>query len=91
GFDFPRYIARLDRRPMAKRLANRKPVVCGQYFGGSKPVQGIQERSFYLDSDFMIGKRWKWADEIDGARLNHTGWYSDEFGASEKIRGIVIA
>ena len=34
--------------------------------------------------------RWEWADKVSGAHIGHTGWYSDEHGDSETIRGLVF-
>jgi len=93
GFEFPQEIPILPRAPLAKRLAEYKLThgkrVCGPYFR-TEPSPNPSGMSFYLDSDFQPGLRWEWADEIDGARIQHRGWYSDEYGDAEKIRGLVF-
>jgi len=90
GFTWPRYVARLPAGPLADRLARRRPVVCGQYYHAPAPVTAETGHfSGYLGSDFW-GYRWQWADEIAGANIDHRGWFSDEYGDSDKIRGIVI-
>lgn len=48
-----------------------------------------QERSFYLESDFMPGLRRKWCDEIPTIRIRHKGWFCDESHDST-IRGLVF-
>jgi len=73
-------------RPLSARLETRKH--CGPYYG-SPAYAGIDNsRFFYLDSDFMPSLRWQWADDV--VSLNHTGWYSDDDGIAETIRGIVM-
>jgi len=93
GFEFPQTIAMLPRGPLSKRLEEFKRThgqrMCGPYFR-TEPNPNQTEMSFYLESDFMPSLRWEWADEVDGARIEHNGWYSDEFGDSELIRGIVM-
>ena len=58
--------------------------------GSGKP----DGRMFYLDSDFMPSLRWTWCDEVNaGGYLNnikHKGWFTDEYGDSDTIRGIVF-
>lgn len=87
GFSFPKWVWSLPKGSKAKRLASAKNPVCGPYYHAPKPG-GRKGDSFYLESDGGISLRWQWADEV--VRLNHTGWYSDEFGDSEKIRGLVF-
>jgi hypothetical protein len=82
GFNFPRYIPQLTHSKYDKRTSRSvyyhapKPLT-----GGTHPGQG-----FYLDNEL----RWTWADSISAARINHTGWYSGEYGDAEKMRGIII-
>ena len=87
GFSFPKHVWTLPRGSMARRLAARNPVVCGNYYHCPKPNsnEGI---GFYLASDGSPALRWQWADEV--INLGHKGWYSDEFGDSELIRGVVF-
>lgn len=83
GFTFPRYIPELRRSNFDKRTSR------SIYYHAPKPLTGKHPgKGFYLDSDGSPN-RWEWADEIDGARINHTGWFCDEY-RDEKIRGIVV-
>jgi hypothetical protein len=86
GFNFPRYIPEIRRSSKYDKRTSRsiyyhapKPLTAGPHPG----------RGFYLDNHGSPN-RWKWADEISGASIRHTGWYSDEYGDAEKIRGVVI-
>lgn len=90
GFSFPKYAWRLPRGPMAKRLANAKNPVTGEYQLRPIPRQaGEASTFFYLDSDFMPGLRWKWCDELGSSKVKHTGWWCDEYQDS-KIRGLIM-
>lgn len=93
----PKHI-RVLRGPISKRLAEFKAMRARGYKNGratgpyywSKPVRAEQKtRSFYLESDFMPGLRWNWCDEI-ARDIRHTGWYTDDHGASDTIRGVVF-
>lgn len=86
GFTFPKHVWTLPRGNMAKRLAARKPVVCGDYYHAPKPNcnAGI---GFYLASDGAPALRWQWADDV--VRLQHQGWFCDEYQDSI-IRGVVF-
>ena len=89
GFTFPKWVWSLPRGSKAKRLTAAKNPVCGPYFHAPKPGGG-KGVGFYLESDGSIALRWQWVDKVIGARIEHTGWYSDEHGDSEKIRGLVL-
>ena len=93
GFTFPQTIAMLARGPLAKRLAEFKQThgkrSCGPYFR-TRPATNPCTAFFYLDSDFMPSLRWEWCDEVDGTRIQHTGWFTDEYGDGDKIRGLVM-
>ena len=71
-------------KPVLERVKSRKVV--GPYI--VTPSDSTHDVFFYLDSDFSPLNRWQWADEI--VRLNHNGWYTDEFCDSDVIRGIVF-
>ena len=90
GFAWPRYLATLPRGSLRKRAESRKPgrAMCGDYYHA--PTPGAKGRGFYLDSDGMPGLRWQWADETEGARIRHTGWFTDPDGSGDTIRGIVL-
>ena len=91
GFQWPRHLARMACGPDAlrKKWAGRK--FCGEYYHAPRPENAGTVRGFYLGSDGQPFSRWQWCDEVDGVRINHTGWFCDEHGDGEKIRGIVVA
>ena len=89
GFSFPKWVWSLPKGSKVKRLTAAKDPVCGPYYHAPKPGGG-KGVGFYLESDGSIALRWTWADKVSGARIEHTGWYSDEHGDSEKIRGLVL-
>jgi len=85
GFTFPRYLGIL---PPSSRQARQDRYKCtGGYYTAPTPQNAGQSMFFYLDSDGSPN-RWTYADEIDGARIDHTGWYTNEYG--DIIRGIVV-
>lgn len=88
GFTWPRYLATLPRGTLAERLKDRN-VVCGDYYRACLPITGGAHPGgwFYLESDFMPGLRWQWADEV--ISLRHTGWYTGG-PLDGLIRGIVM-
>lgn len=89
GFSWPRYVATLPRGTMAKRLAQYKAPVTGPYYHAPKPEDAGKGKGFYLDSDGTPGLRWTWADDVQGSRIRHTGWFTDET-ADSTIRGVVF-
>lgn len=90
GFNFPRYLAHMPKGSLKTRAASRKNGATGGYYHAPTPNnrEGI---GFYLESSdgCPFGLRWQWADDVEGARIRHTGWYADECGF-ETIRGIVF-
>jgi hypothetical protein len=82
GFRFPRYLATLQAGTKQQRVDRYKHT--GGYCHAPKP--GATGRGFYLDDS----SRWKWCDDVAGAGVKHTGWYTDEYGDGDKIRGIVV-
>ena len=67
-----------------------KNRVCGPYYTTRKLIAGPHPgKSFYLESDFAPVLRWRWCDDVT-SRITHTGWYADEYGGGDKIRGIVF-
>jgi len=88
GFDFPKYVFTLPTGPFKKRIERMKNSGVGAYYHAPTPNQhkGV---GFYLDSDGMPGLRWKWCDEVEDVRINHTGWFCDEY-QDGKLRGIVM-
>ena len=82
-FWFPCPLDQLKKR----RGKNR---VCGPYYIARQLITGPHPgEAFYLDSDFAPGLRWQWCDDVTN-RINHTGWFTDEYGDGDKIRGIVF-
>lgn len=91
GFNYPRYAVFLPRKPLKERLAKYKEgkrQEVSPYFQ-TKPCPNNDGRTFYLDSDFMPRLRWQWCDEV-ATSIGHRGWFTDEYGDSDKIRGIVM-
>ena len=67
-----------------------KNRVCGPYYTTRKLITGPHPgKSFYLDSDFAPGLRWQWCDDVTSS-IDHSGWFIDEYGVGEKIRGVVF-
>lgn len=87
GFTFPKYVWTLPKGDFKTRIERHVNTCTGDYYHA--PKQNSEGLGFYLDSDGMPQLRWTWADEVDGCRVDHTGWYSDEYQDS-KIRGIVL-
>lgn len=87
GFAWPRHVARMPKRFAS--VAERNAYPCGEYYHAPR-LWAEPVKSFYLNSDFMPGLRWQWCDEIDGASIHHTGWFADEHGDGDTIRGIVF-
>ena len=77
--------------PMGQLKERRgKNRTCGPYYTTRKLIAGPHPgRSFYLDSDFAPGLRWQWCDDVT-IRIDHSGWFTDEYGDGYKIRGIVF-
>lgn len=76
--------------PMSQLKQRRgKNRVCGPYHIRRQLITGSHPgRGFYLDSDFQPFSRWTWADQVAGAGIRHTGWFTDG-QQNETIRGIV--
>jgi hypothetical protein len=86
GFAWPRHVARMPKRFAS--IAERNAYPCGEYYHAPKP--NSTGKGFYLESDGMPALRWTWCDEVSGAGVNHTGWFADEHGDGDTIRGIVF-
>ena len=88
GFTWPRYVATLTPLSgLRKKRELRK--VCGGYYHAPTPNSN-NGRGFYLDDAGQPFTRWQWADDVEGAHISHSGWFTDDHGDSEKIRGIVV-
>ena len=87
GFQWPRYVATMT--PLAQ-LREQKETwrYCGGYYHAPVP-NASNGRGFYLSDAGQPFTRWEWCDNIDGARIEHTGWWTDEY-CDSKIRGIVV-
>lgn len=90
GFQWPRHLARMACGPVAlrKKWAGRK--FCGEYYHAPRPETAGTGRGFYLESDGQPFTRWQWADDAYTS-IGHTGWFCDQYGDGDKIRGIVVA
>jgi hypothetical protein len=93
GFTFPRYIVEMPHGTRRERLqAARERKACGPYYHAPKPITGGTHpgRSGYHSRAGIDGlTRVEYADEIEGARIRHTGWFCDA-DQGEKIRGVVV-
>jgi hypothetical protein len=91
SFNYPKYIYQLPRPLGLKGLKKKRDLRkhCGGYYSPEpRPISGSHPGgSFYLGSDFEPGRYIKRADEI--IRLNHTGWFIDDF-QDQTMFGIVI-
>lgn len=90
GFQWPRFVATLPTGSTAKRLERYKQPLTGPYYHAPRPKQETGGRGFYLESAGAPGLRWNWCDEVEGSRVDHTGWFTDDHGSAYKIRGIVL-
>lgn len=94
GFNYPKFLGDLPGGSLAKRLDEYKkhPTKSLRLHGyrSDKPSPNPDGKMFYLDSDFMPSLRWTWADKVEHSRIDHRGWYSDEYGDGDKIRGLVF-
>lgn len=88
SFAFPKHAWTLPRGSFKKRIEHMKNPVTGGYFHAPKPNANAG-MSFYLDSDFMPGMRWQWADEVVKS-IGHKGWYCEEDYQGDTIRGLVF-
>jgi hypothetical protein len=95
GFNFPRYLAvlpTLRKGTLADLIKARIAPMCGPVytFGGKSDGSPVKGWGGYLDNDGRAsGLRTIWADEVEDVRISHTGWYTDDDGAGETMRGIV--
>lgn len=91
GFAFPRYIVSLSSDRAPRRLELRKFAGgASGYYHKPKPNNrdGI---GFYLESrnGAPFELRWKWANDVEGTRIDHTGWFCDDY-QDTKVRGVVF-
>lgn len=90
GFQWPRHLARMACGPAALRKKWAGHKFCGEYYHAPRPETAGTGRGFYLESDGQPFARWKWADDVAPCDIPHTGWFCNEYGDGEKIRGIVV-
>jgi hypothetical protein len=87
GFTWPRYVATLTPLSgLRKKREGRR--FTGGYYHAPTPNSN-NGRGFYLDDADRPFTRWQWCDDVDTS-IRHTGWYTDDHGTNDKIRGIVI-
>ena len=92
GFSWPRYVVDLPKGEKALRAKWKGRQFTGGYFHKPPPNSKVG-KGFYLERTGKVGagqpfSRWDWADEVCST-VAHTGWFSDEYGYSEKIRGLI--
>lgn len=85
GFTYPRKIARWTGKPRA----DRKHRWCFAY-RQNRPAMAGRGLAGYLGESGWPHLRWTWCDEVDGGRIDHTGWWCDPQGDGETVRGIVL-
>lgn len=86
GFTWPRYIATLPTGTPRNRLEYVKAGrISRSYHAPTPNYKGPW--GMYHDACRNAGLRWKWADDI--ARIDHRGWYCDEY-QDQTMRGIVL-
>lgn len=98
GFSWPRHVVELPKGRLVDRLAAFKRGErreASPYYHQPAPLAGAHPgRGFYHNDAGMPGLRWQWADDVtydDGrAVIGHTGWYTDDDGAGDTMRGIVF-
>lgn len=83
-----------------RRIERRRNPTTGPYYHAPTPITKHYDhgaRSFYLDDHGAPGLRWAWCDELPDDWLcdvvptvDHAGWFTDEYGDGEKIRGVVF-
>lgn len=97
GFHWPRRIVELPKGTPRARLDDKRtrsatynPRV-SPYLHAPKPRQaGDVGRGFYHGDAGMPDLRWEWADDIAPRSIHHRGWYTDDDGIGETMRGIVF-
>ena len=96
GFTWPRYVAALPgpAKTPAQRLKDKR---CDRYYSNGsvyyhapKPITSGPHpgKGFYLEAGRTFGLRSRWCDEVASHRIDHTGWYCDDWQGG-KIRGFV--
>jgi hypothetical protein len=94
GFSWPRHVVELPKGTPYARLQARKfdkaHVAASPYYHAPAPIMRGSSRSFYLGSAGAPDLRWQYADEVEGARIKHEGWFTDPYGAGDTIRGVVF-
>jgi hypothetical protein len=81
----PTHVLPFTHLPVDPRKYRDLRKVCGPYH--FRQDADAEYRSFYLDSDFAPGLRWRYADEV--VRIDHKGWFVDDF-KEDVLRGIVL-
>ena len=79
GFSFPRYIAQLSE-------SGGRGHFTPCYYHMPDPHRSDRGQGFYLEDMSRV----RWADKVSGARIYHTGWFTDEYMNGDKIRGVVV-
>lgn len=94
GFTFPRRVAQLPKGTIGQRLEKaRNPVTGPLYTFGNLDMTGEPKGwGGYLTATECAGMRWAWCDEVEGVgrSIDHKGWFTDDEGTGDTIRGIVV-
>lgn len=82
-----------DPAQRRKRLESlRRPTVGGYYYAEPRVVRSAAdcEIGSYHEADGpALGLRWRWCDEVPDVRIEHTGWWTDDDGCGDTMRGFV--
>lgn len=87
GFTWPRYVATLTPLSGLRKKRERRRFTGGYYHAPTPNVNN--GRGFYLDDAGQPFTRWQWCDDVEGAGIDHTGWWVDDY-CDGKMRGVVI-
>lgn len=90
GFSWPKYVWTLPNGNLRKRLERAINRCTGDYSHAPRPEQAGKGGGFYLESAGMPGLRWAWADAVDGARVDHKGWFTNDHHDGDTIRGLIF-
>jgi hypothetical protein len=97
GFQYPKVYSLVASPCRGTTLEARRRAVDRTYTGpyyrtSPSPQTGTVTpgASFYLGSDWAPSLRWQWCDDVTDAHIDHTGWWADDYGDGDKIRGVVF-
>ena len=79
--------------PAGRKRRDRRVVGPYRFTPGraeaAAPIFFYHASDSMLTGDGCVTLRLQWADDVTGAGINHTGWYTDEYGDGDHIRGVI--